>query len=92
MALILTALSSLEAFAQGPAKVQVIIPSIYYSGHTAGDPAGTTEPEALIKQGSDVHFNSASRWGDYSSMALDGADGCTFWYTTEFCPASGSFA
>jgi hypothetical protein len=53
-------------------------PSIYYSGQTAGDPPGTTEPEALIKQGSGVQFSTASRWGDYSSMAVDGVDGCTF--------------
>ena len=26
-------------------------PSIYYAGQTAGDPRGTTEAEALIKQG-----------------------------------------
>jgi hypothetical protein len=67
-------------------------PSIYYSGQTAGDPAGTTEPEALIKQGAGVQKSTANRWGDYSSMALDGADSCTFWYTTEYYPASGSFA
>jgi hypothetical protein len=24
-------------------------------------------------------------------MALDGADGCTFWYTTEYYPFDGSF-
>jgi hypothetical protein len=66
--------------------------SIYYSGQTAGDPPGTTEPGALIKQGSGVQFSTASRWGDYSSMTVDGADGCTFWYATEYCPATGSFA
>jgi hypothetical protein len=25
-------------------------------------------------------------------MAVDGADGCTFWYPTEYYPATGSFA
>jgi len=67
-------------------------PSIYYSGQTAGDPPGTTEPEALIKQGGGSQIDTGGRWGDYSSMALDGADGCTFWYTTEYYPANGSFA
>jgi hypothetical protein len=67
-------------------------PSIYFSGQTAGDPAGTTETEALIKQGGGSQFNTVSRWGDYSSIALDFADGCTFWYTTEYYPADGSFA
>jgi hypothetical protein len=67
-------------------------PSIYYAGQTAGDPLGTTETEALIKQGSGSQYNSFDRWGDYSSMALDGSNSCTFWYTTEFYPVDGSFA
>ena len=37
-------------------------------------------------------MNSYDRWGDYSSMALDGSNSCTFWYSTEFYPADGSFA
>jgi hypothetical protein len=67
-------------------------PSIYYAGQTLGDPVGTTEREALIKRGSGSQYNSFDRWGDYSSMALDGADSCTFWYTTEYYPVDGSFA
>ncbi len=67
-------------------------PSIYYSGQTAGDPLGTTETEALIKQGGGSQVNTAERWGDYSSMALDGTDFCTFWYAQEYYPATGSFA
>jgi hypothetical protein len=67
-------------------------PSIYYSGQTAGDALGTTETEALIEQGSGSQTSTADRWGDYSSMALDGADGCTFWYAQEYYPATGSFA
>jgi hypothetical protein len=37
-------------------------------------------------------FSTANRWGDYSSMALDGADGCTFWFTTEYYSHDDSFA
>jgi hypothetical protein len=66
-------------------------PSIYYSGQTAGDPLGTTETEALIKQGSGSQTDTDDRWGDYSTMALDGADGCTFWYTQEFYPVTAQF-
>jgi hypothetical protein len=65
--------------------------SIYYAGQTAGDPIGSTESEALIKQGTGSQTDTSSRWGDYSSMALDGADACTFWYTTEYYPATGRF-
>lgn len=67
-------------------------PSIYYAGQTAGDPPGTTESEVLIKQGSGSQYYSFGRWGDYSSMALDGRDACTFWYTNEYYPLDGSFA
>jgi hypothetical protein len=67
-------------------------PSIYFSGQTAGDPLGTTEREALIKRGHGSQLNSFSRWGDYSSMALDGGDSCTFWYTNQYYPADGTRA
>jgi hypothetical protein len=67
-------------------------PSIYYAGQTAGDPPGTTESEALIHSGGGSQFNTSHRWGDYSSMALDGSDGCTLWYTTEYYPRDGTFA
>lgn len=67
-------------------------PSIYLSGHTAGESLGTTDGESLVFQGSGSQFNTASRWGDYSSMALDGADNCSFWYTTEYYSADGAFA
>ena len=66
-------------------------PSIYYAGQTAGDPLGTTEAEALIKQGSGSQTDTVDRWGDYSSMALDGADSCTFWYTNEYYPVTAGF-
>jgi hypothetical protein len=66
-------------------------PSIYVSGQTAGEATGTTDAEVLVKAGGGSQFATASRWGDYSSMALDGADHCTFWYTTEYYPFDGSF-
>jgi hypothetical protein len=67
-------------------------PSLYFAGQTAGSGPGTTAKEALIKQGGGSQFNSFNRWGDYSSMALDGDDMCTFWYTNEYYPVDGSFA
>jgi hypothetical protein len=67
-------------------------PSIYFSGQTARDPLGSTEREALIKRGHGSQLNSFGRWGDYSSMALDGADSCTFWYTNQYYPADGTRA
>ena len=70
-------------------------PSIYVSGQAAGEPSGTTDPEALAWAGGgvqDTSLGSFNRWGDYSSMALDGADHCSFVYTTEYYPFDGDFA
>jgi hypothetical protein len=66
-------------------------PSIYYAGQTAGDLLGTTEPEVLIKQGTASQPDTDNRWGDYSSMALDGGDSCTFWYTNQYYPVGTRF-
>ena len=65
-------------------------PSISYTGRVPTDPPGTMESEALIQggQGSQTNLN---RWGDYSSISIDPSDNCTFWYTTEYLPANGSF-
>ena len=67
-------------------------PALYLSGQTAGNPLGSTDAESPLFQGSGSQFNTGNRWGDYSSMALDGADSCSFWYTNEYYPANGSFA
>jgi hypothetical protein len=67
-------------------------PSIYLSGQKTGEAKGTTDTESLIFAGSGSQQSTANRWGDYSSMALDGVDMCSFWYTTEYYPANGSFA
>jgi hypothetical protein len=66
-------------------------PSLYLSGQKAGEPKGTTDTESLIFAGSGSQTDTGSRWGDYSSMALDGADSCTFWYTNEYYPATAGF-
>jgi hypothetical protein len=68
-----------------------VFPGIRYVGRTAGDPAGAmTTGEATIVNGSSSQA-AGTRWGDYSSMNVDPVDGCTFWYTNEYMPASGSW-
>ena len=59
-------------------------PSIFIAGRTPGDTLGTLEGELLVKAGSGSQPDTYNRWGDYSAMRIDPADGCTFWYTTEF--------
>ncbi len=49
------------------------------------------EGEQLIMTGSGSQTGGQSRWGDYSSMSVDPVDDCTFWYTQEYIPSTGSF-
>ena len=68
-----------------------VYPGIRYTGRLAGDPLGTMpQAEGTIIAGSGSQTHSASRWGDYSSMSVDPTDGCTYWYTTEYMPTTGS--
>jgi len=62
-----------------------ISPSIRYTGRLAGDPLGTLpQGEATLISGSGSQTSTFSRWGDYSMMAVDPTDDCTFWYTQEY--------
>jgi hypothetical protein len=66
-------------------------PSIEYVGRIPTDPLGRMEAPKLIIAGGGVQTNSFNRWGDYSSMAIDPSDDCTFWYTQEYYKVTGSF-
>jgi hypothetical protein len=66
-------------------------PSIRYTGRLSTDPSGTLpqgEAELIAGGGSQTH--SAARWGDYSMLAVDSEDDCTFWYTQEYIQTTGS--
>jgi hypothetical protein len=49
------------------------------------------ESPSLIVKGAGVQIGSQNRWGDYSSMAIDPTDDCTFWYAQEYYKSTGSF-
>ncbi|MET8957326.1 hypothetical protein ACWEO4_43980 [Streptomyces sp. NPDC004393] len=66
-------------------------PSIRYTGRLAGDTLGSMtqgEVTAITGGGSQTSY---SRWGDYTSMAMDPTDDCTFWYTNEYIPSNGNY-
>jgi len=68
-----------------------VLPGIRVTGRNDGDPAGTmTMNELTIKNGEGVQ-TWTQRWGDYSSMNVDPADGQTFWYTNEIVQANGAW-
>lgn len=68
-----------------------VLPSIRYTGRLASDPLGTMQTENIIKAGGGAQTGNLHRWGDYSAMTIDPTDDCTFWYTTEYLKANGSF-
>jgi hypothetical protein len=70
-----------------------IYPSVRYTGRLATDTASLgamTQGEADIMTGSGYQSSTSSRWGDYSMLAVDPVDGCTFWATLEYQLTSGS--
>ncbi len=66
-----------------------VFPGIRYAGRLVTDPpGGLFQGEATLIPGSGVQTSTSSRWGDYSMLAVDPVDECTFWYTTEYYTAA----
>lgn len=64
-------------------------PSIRYAGRLATDPPnGLFRGEAVLMAGSGSQKDFSGRWGDYSMLAVDPVDECTFWYTNEYYPTT----
>jgi len=66
-------------------------PTPMVTGRLASDPASTMGSELVMFPGAGSQVGTGNRWGDYSAMTVDPRDGCTFWYTNQYLPASGSF-
>jgi hypothetical protein len=67
-----------------------VYPGIRYTGRLAGDaPGQMPQGEGTVINGSGVQTTTNSRWGDYTSMNIDPADDCTFWYVNEYYTAEG---
>jgi len=64
-------------------------PAIRFAGRVPGEQLGTLEAETSIIAGTGSQ-TVGNRWGDYSAMAIDPVDDCTFWYTNEYLTANGS--
>jgi uncharacterized membrane protein len=67
-----------------------MFPAIRYTGRLASDPLGAMRSENSLLEGTGSQVG-LSRWGDYSAMRIDPSDDCTFWYTNQYIPTSGSF-
>jgi hypothetical protein len=66
-------------------------PSIRYTGRLVTDALGVMQTENVVQAGGGSQTGTLHRWGDYSAMTVDPVDDCTFWYTTEYLKANGSF-
>jgi len=67
-----------------------VFPGIRYAGRLESDPLGDLSlGEATIIDGTGVQRTTNSRWGDYTSLNIDPADDCTFWYVNEYYTAAG---
>jgi len=65
-------------------------PGLRYTGRLAADANGTmSQPETILVNG--TSGISSNRMGDYSHLALDPVDGCTFWYTNEYGKSGGQW-
>jgi len=66
-----------------------VYPGIRYAGRLASDPPGQlAQGEATLIDGAGSQTSTSSRWGDYSDLVTDPVDDCTFWYTSEYYPAT----
>jgi hypothetical protein len=64
-------------------------PSLAYTGRLVGDPLNTMpQGEVTMFAGTGSQQLPLGRWGDYSSLSIDPADDCTFWFTSEYYTAN----
>ncbi len=73
------------------ASSSAIHPAIRYTGRLFTDALNTMGIENSVIAGTGSQTNGLNRWGDYSSMALDPSDDCTFWYANEYIASNGTF-
>ena len=73
------------------ASSSAIYPAIRYTGRLSTDPVGVLAAEKVVKAGGGSQNGGLSRWGDYTALAIDPVDDCTFYYTNEYLKMTGKF-
>jgi hypothetical protein len=75
------------------ASSTTVDPGIRYAGRLASDPPNTlSQGEAIMTPGTGHQTSTQGRWGDYSTVFVDPADGCTFYHTNEYFSATSGAA
>jgi hypothetical protein len=67
----------------------IVFPSPEFAMRLSNDPLNILTNLQPLYTG--TGSQSASSWGDYTSMSIDPRDDCTFWYTSQFLMTSGVF-
>jgi hypothetical protein len=68
-----------------------LAPGLAYAGRLSSDPQSTLgQGEGTLFAGVGTQLKTNNRWGDYSSLSVDPADDCTFWFTGEYYPSGSS--
>jgi len=68
-----------------------IFPGIRCAARAPTDASGTFSSEFVLQNGAGSQLTGLSRWGDYSALTIDPVDDCTFWFTSEYLKANGTF-
>ncbi len=67
-----------------------VFPGIRITGRLRTEIRNQMHTEAVLVNGGGSQ-TGFTRWGDYSTMRVNPADDCTFWYTTEYYNATSAF-
>jgi hypothetical protein len=68
-----------------------LAPGLNYAGRLASDsPSTLGQGEGTLFAGIGTQLKTNNRWGDYSALAVDPGDDCTFWFTSEYYPSGSS--
>jgi hypothetical protein len=73
------------------ASSATVFPGVRVTGRLRSDLRNRLQNEYIVVNGTGSQTGTLVRWGDYSTMLVDPADECTFWYTTEYTTANGTF-
>ncbi len=76
------------------ASASTIYPGAYYTGRLDSDPAGSTQPVSVLREGVDYYYRAfggaRNRWGDYSGISVSPDDDQTFWVFNEYALERGT--
>src|SRR5258708_24961660 len=72
------------------AASSTVKPKVVYTGRVPTDATGKMESPSIVAKGAGVQTAGGNRWGDYSSMSVDGSDDCTFWFSEEYYTTTSS--